>query len=154
MMKLKKIGVVGALLLLSLPAATQQGPLVVRLTVRHDGKEKPPPDQITISFDGHSAQIPVRDGKFKVPPEFTKANEVIFATDIGGDHILVTNLSGKLFSQEDWTLLLAERRYEQEHQSVIPKGTDIRSSCILVFESQHGDAGAAVFSPHCRSKRK
>jgi len=154
MMRLNTLGVVGLLLLLSLPAATQEGPLVVKLTVKHDGKEKPPPDQVTLSFDSHSAQLPVRDGKFKVPAEFAKAHEVTFAADLGGDHIQITNVSAKLFSNEDWTLVLADRRYGDEYRWVAPKGTHIRSSCILVFESKGKDPATAMLDPHCRSKRK
>jgi len=132
----------------------REGPLVVKLTVKHDGKDEPPPDQVTISFDSHSAQLPVRDGSFEVPPEFVKADEVTFAAEVGGDHIRITNLRGTMFSMEDWTLVLAERRFDEDHRWVIPKGTDVRSSCILEFESQDADPGIEVFDPNCRSKRR
>lgn len=154
MMTMSRLGIIGVVLLLFLPSGAQEGAMVVKLAVKHDGQDKPAPDHVTLSFEKHSVQIPVRDGKFEVPPEFVSAQKVTFAANVEGDHIRVSKLSGKLFKKESWTLLLAERCYGEDYQWVIPKGAAIRSSCILVFDSVHTDPGTAVFDAQCRSKRR
>jgi hypothetical protein len=154
MTNMSKLGVFGVLLLLLLPSIAQEGPMVVKLTVKHDGQEKPAPDHVTLSFDKHSVQVSVREGKFEVPTEATGAHRITFATDVGDDHIRVSKLSGKVLAMENWTLLLAERRYDDDHQWAVPKGTNIPASCMLVFDSVHADPGTVVFDPHCRSRRE
>ncbi|MGB0035612.1 MAG: hypothetical protein WBP79_09075 [Candidatus Acidiferrales bacterium] len=151
---MSKLGVIAVLLLSFFPSAAQDGTTVVKLTVKHDGKESPAPDHITLSFDDHSLQIPVRDGRFEVSPDVTGAQKVTIATDVEGDHIKVSDLSGKMFTQENWTLLLAERKYGEDYQWNVPKGAAIRSSCILVFDSVHTDPGTVAFVRHCRSRQK
>jgi hypothetical protein len=154
MTTLGKFGALGVLLTLPLPLVAQQKAAVVKLVVKHDGKEKPTPDYVTLSIDKHSVQIPVRAGRFEVPPEFVSAPKVTFAVDVEGDHILVPNLSGTLFTAEDWTILLVERRYDEAYQWAVPKGVVVRRPCILVFESPDTDPGTFVFYPDCRSKQK
>jgi hypothetical protein len=128
--------------------------MIVKLTVKHNGREKPAPDRVTLSFDNHSVQVPVRDGKFEVPSEAAGAESVTFAADVGKDHIRISKLSGDMLALEHWTLLLADRRYHDYYVSDVPKGTNIRESCVLVLESVHADPGTVVFNPHCRSRRE
>ncbi len=154
MTTLGKFGALGVLLTLPLPLVGQEKAAVVKLVVKHDGKEEPTPDHVTLSIDKHSVQIPVRAGRFEVPPEFVSAPKVTFAVDVEGDHILVPNLSGTLFTAEDWALLLAERRYDEDYRSAVPRGAVIRRSCILVFESPDMDPGRVVFYSACRTKQR
>jgi hypothetical protein len=99
-------------------------------------------------------QILVRNGKFEVPPEAIGADKITFVTDVGDDHIQISKLSGKVLVMENWTLLLAERRYGDDYQWAVPKAAKISASCMLVFDSVHADPGTVVFDPHCRSRRK
>lgn len=148
------IAMVGVLLPLFLSMTAQQEPAIVKLTVKHDGRERPAPDHVTLTFQDRSVRLPIRDSKFEVPIEFLRAPEVTIATDLGRDQIRVTRLSGKLIAYENWTLLLAERRYGEDHQSAVPKGANIRTSCMIVFESAHYDPGVVVFVTSCRKKTK
>ena len=143
----RKLGVLGVLLLSFLLSAAQEGTMVVKLTVKHDGQEKPAPDQVTLSFDDHSLQILVREGKFEVPPEVTNAREVTFVADIEGDRIRIAGISGRKFVHEDWTLVLADRDYGEDYQWILQKAkhADIRSSCILEFEPTDEGDGTFVF---------
>jgi hypothetical protein len=154
MTSLSKLVAIGLLLTLPPRLIAQEKATVVNLVVKHDGKEKPAPDHVTLSFDEHSVQIPVRDSRFEVPPEFVSAQNVTFAVDVEGAHILVSNLSGTLFMAENWTLLLAERRYDEGYRSAVPKGAVVRRSCILVFESPEMDPSRVVFCSGCRTKDK
>jgi hypothetical protein len=149
MNKMTKFGVLGMLLLLLLPSAIQGGPVVVKLTVKRDGQEIPGPTQITLTFNNHSVVVPVRSGKFEVPPEAVKARSVVFAANVGDDCIRIY-VSGENLTMEDWTLLIAEGRYDDEYQWMIPKGTNIPASCIIAYM----DSGIFTFYPHCRSRRK
>ena len=125
--------------------------MVVKLTVRHDGLERAAPEQITLTFDKHSVQIPLRDGTFEVPPQAAGARKISFAARVGDDQILIPDLSGTKLTQENWTLLLAERDYDEGYQWAVPKGSDIPATCILVFDSAR-DRATFVFYSHCRAK--
>jgi len=142
------------LLLPFLLSAAQERATVVKLTVKHDGQERPAPDHVTLSFDSHSLQIPVHQGKFEVPPEVVGARKVAFAADVEGDRVRITGIFGRKFLYEDWTLLLAEKDYGQGYQWILQKAkhAEIRSSCILEFEPTDEGEGTAVFVPHCRTK--
>jgi len=150
----RKLVGIGMLLMLLLPVVAQEKATIISLAVRHDGKEERPPDYVTLSFDRHSATIPVREGRFKIPPEFVSAQKVTFAADIESDRILIPDLPATRFAARDWTLLLAERRYDEGYQWAVPKGAAIRRSCILVFESTDTDPGTFSFYPGCRTKHK
>jgi hypothetical protein len=151
-----KFGVAGLLLLMlfPFPVVGQDGPMVIKLNVIHDGQEKSAPDHVTLFFNSHSVQILVRNGKFEVPAEAIGADKITFVTDIGDDHVQISKLSGKVLAMENWTLLLAERRYGDDYQWAVPKATKISASCMLVFDSVHADPGTVAFDPHCRSRRK
>jgi hypothetical protein len=154
MKKLTIFGAMGILLLSSLPSAAQQRSTTVHLRVMHDGHERPAPDHITLSFGDHSLRIPIREGKFEIPPEFVVAHKVTLATDVDGDRIRLSSITGEDFTQEDWTLLLADRAYDGDYQWAVPKGTNVRASCMMVFDSVHSDPGRVLIEQHCRSKNK
>lgn len=154
MMAKFRLGALTLLLLLLLPCSAQEGPVIVKLTIRHDGQVKSVPRHVTLTFDNHSARISVRDDKFEVPAEFLRAKKVTFATLLDSEQVRISNLSGREFKYEAWTLLLADHDYDEDYRSSVPKGADIRSSCILVLESVDIDPGAVVFQTSCRSNRK
>ena len=74
--------------------------------------------------------MPVRDGKFEVPPEITGALRVTFRADVDGDQIRISELpansSGWKAGHFSWRSgiiqIIADR--------AIPKETDIPASCI------------------------
>ena len=99
-------------------------------------------------------RIPVRKGKFEVQPEVVAARLVTFETDVEGDHIRLTHITGTDFTEEDWTLCLAERANDEYYDWPGPKRADIRASCILEFESIHTHSGRVHFEQNCRSKKK
>jgi hypothetical protein len=142
------------LLLSCLPLRAQDKPAVVKLTVKHDGQKKPAPASVTLRFGNHSVEVAVREDKFEVPPDIVKAEKVTFAADVEGDHIEIPGIAGGFFTWEAWTLLLAERRYDRSTQTGIPKGSNIRLSCVLMFDSAQADPGQARFVTPCRSKRR
>ncbi len=154
-MTMSRFAVLAVALQLLLPAVAQEQPMVMKLTVKHDGQNVPTPDQVTLSFNNRSVQVPVRDGRFEVPSEATWAQNVTFTAEIGDETIRMFKLPPEVLSLEDWTLLLAEKRYPPDYQWIVHKRrTNIRASCVLVLESVHADPGTGILNPHCRSKRK
>jgi hypothetical protein len=143
----------GMLLLSFLPAAAQQPPAIVNLKVIHNGRVRPAPAEIKVRFGGHSLRIPVREGKFEAPPELVSAQRVTLETDVAGSHIRLIHVNGKDFTQEDWTLRLAERINDDYYDWPGPKGADIPTTCMLEFDSVHSDPGRVLFEQHCRSKK-
>jgi hypothetical protein len=152
MMIAKWYGLAVLLGVLSLPSAAQSaGPVLVKLTVKHNGKEVPTPDRVTLNFDSHVLQILLQNGRFKVPAEVFALKEVSFSAVVDGNRIR-TVIPGTKFTQDMWTLLMADRHYDQDYASAVPKGAKVRSSCIMVFESLTTDPGTVQFDPHCRTK--
>jgi Gram-negative bacterial TonB protein C-terminal len=144
----------GVLLLLSLlPSAAQQS-AIVNLKIIHNGRPRPVPDHINLSFDDHSLEIPVQKGKFEVPPEFVAAPRVTFETDVEGSHIRLSDIAGADFTDEDWTVRLAERANDDYYAWRGPKTARIPSTCMLYLESIHEEPGRVYFEEHCRSKKE
>jgi hypothetical protein len=142
------------LLLSFLQSAAQQRPAIVNLTIIHNGRQRPAPAEIRVSFGGHSLRVPVREGKFEAPPELVAAQSVTLETDVEGSHIRLIHVNGKDFTQEDWTLRLAERANDDYYDWPGPKGANIPTTCMLEFELVHTDPGRVLFEQHCRSKKK
>jgi len=153
MKNLARFGTIGMLLLSLVQSAAQQPPTIVNLKVIHNGRQTLAPAEIKVSFAGHSLRIPVREGKFEVPPEIVAAQRVTLETDVAGSHIRLLHVNGKDFAQEDWTLRLAEQANENYYDWPGPKGADIPTTCMLEFESAHSDPGRVLFEQHCRSKK-
>jgi hypothetical protein len=143
----------GIVLVSLLQSTPQQRPRNVNLTVIRDGHEVAAPTEITVSFGGRSLRIPVRKGRFEVPPGVVAARRLLLQADVGGDHIRFTHLTGMDFTDQDWTLRLAERA-DDDYDWGGPKGADIATTCTLEFESPNEDPGRVQFEEHCRSKKK
>lgn len=88
-----------------------------------------------------------------VPWKILHAKSFSFSADVVGNHIEIVNLSPSELHYEDWTLLLADRRYPEDYASSIPKGADIRRSCMLVLDSEHLDPGVVMSQERCRTNR-
>lgn len=143
-----------ALVLSFLPTAAQQPPAIVNLKVIHDGRVTPAPAEIKVTFGGHSLRIPVQQGKFEAPPEVVSARRVTLETDIAGTHIRLIHVNGKDFTEEEWTLRLAEHINDDYYDWPGPKEADISTTCMLELESVHSEPGRVLFEQHCRSKKQ
>jgi hypothetical protein len=139
--------------LLGIPSIAQQKPYVVKLVVMHDRQERPAPDQIIFIFGDRSIPIPIREGRFEVPPELVGSKEFAVSADIGDDHIEVSGLTRMSLIREYWRLYLAEYSYGTEYQWMVPQGAKVYKTCILSFDSLSA-SGYFIFAEHGRSRRK
>lgn len=134
-------------------SAAQNSSYSVNLDVTTNGKSVPPPSKITLTLGKHFVQVPVLDGRFEVPQEMAlaeKTDDVSFSARVGEDEIRFSVDAGVL-RHENWSLRLADRRFENQYQSLIPKGESSRSVCVLVFAGKGTEASVLV-APHCRTK--
>jgi len=154
MSKQAALGLVSALLLVPLATAAQKKPIEIRFTVKHNGKTVANPDHATVTYGNHVEKVAVRTGKLEVPAEISQAKSWDLAAVIEGDRIEVKNLSQADLAYEDWTLHVADRHYQADYSSYVPKGASVRSTCILVLNSEHVDPGLVIFQTRCRSKLK
>jgi len=145
-------GLIGAILLLSVFPAAQEKQIEIKLTIKYNDHTVPNPDHITLSSDGYVAKVAVTNGKFNVPAELAHAKTWNLAAVIIGNQIQIFNLSQGDLEYEIWTLYLADHRYNGKYASAVPKGAEIRSSCMLVLDSQFVDPGVTIFQTHCRKK--
>jgi hypothetical protein len=148
----QKSMLISAFLLVSIHCAAQQKPTEIKLRIKHNGQIVANPDRITLTDGDHVENVAVRNGKFEVPGEISHAKSWRFTVVIRGYQIQIRNLSQSELAYADWTLLVADHRYNGEYASEFPRGADIRSSCVLVLESEHIDPGLVISQTHCRSK--
>lgn len=146
------IGVLSTCLTLCVCSGAQEKPTEITLTVKHNGKTVPNPDHILVSFGDQAQTLAVRNGKLRVPAEISHAKTWSLMARIKRDQIEVRNLSRSALEYDDWTLHIADRHYEGDYSSHVPKGTDVRSTCIVVLNSEHIDPGLVIFQTHCRSR--
>jgi hypothetical protein len=153
MVKRPEFGALAILSLFLVSSAGQEHPSAFRLMIRHDGKPRPAPSHVVLSFDNQSATLCVRDGRFEVPAGAVGAKEVTLGMVLDGEEVRLSGLSGKEFQYEEWMLLLADHDYGEDHRYAVPKGARIRPSCLLELESVNIDPGLVIFETQCRSNR-
>jgi hypothetical protein len=145
--------VLGAMLLPIPFLMGQEKPIVIRLKVFHDGQESPTPNQITLSFDKQRLNIPVKNGTFEVPSKVLTASEVGVSADIDKSHVS-TAIPHEFFEDIfSWEISIADKRYGEDVDYVVPKGANLPRSCIIAIIPTNRDGGA-MFDPHCRTKPK
>lgn len=148
----RKLRAAGMAILMTLPfvlASGQTKHLFVTLHVKHDGKTIPSPERVTLAFGPRSLTLHRWGGRFEVPSSVLEVKNIHLLTTIGDEQIRVSGIDGNEFRQDEWTLLLADRQYDDDNQWVVPKSVPVRSSCIVLFESEVSE-GTALFEPHCR----
>lgn len=150
---LTRLIVLGVMILQIPFSMGQDKPVVIRLKVFHDGQERPVPDQITLSFDKQTRKIPLKKGAFEVPSQFLAAAEVGIGVDIDRSHIDTVVPKESFVNVFSWEISIADKQYGKDVEYAVPKGADIRKSCIMVVVPLDRD-GWWMFDPHCRSKRK
>ena len=148
----RKLGLLSALLVAGICCPAQQNLREIRLTIKYNGRVVPNPTNITLTSDGHVVQVRVQNDKFTIPIEISQAKVWNFTAAVRNSRIQLHNLSQREMAYEDWTLLLADRRYTGTHSSEFPKGADVRSSCVLILESRHIDPGLVISQTHCRTQ--
>ena len=98
--------------------------------------------------------MPIKDGTFEVPSEVLKAARtdlVAVEMNLPKDGIHIP-LSAYDFNNHTWKLILDDWRFPKEYQNVIPKGSDTRSACVLVFSGNGEDT--FLLDVNCRHKIK
>lgn len=130
------------------PAAT---PLTVSLTVKHNGKVRKPPGPITLTFDNRSIPVRLYRGRFTVPRKALQNGEVTVSLRIRRETVRFY-VRPFMLKESTWTLFMADQGYRNNDiDFIVPKDADIRSSCILMVESEFTE-GRLQFTPHCRSR--
>src|SRR4051812_34694651 len=112
--------------LLPIYSAAQDKPTEVTLTVKYNAQTVASPDNILLRSSDYTRTVAVTKGRFAVPWEISHANRFRFSVDVVGGHIEMVNLPASAFQYEDWSLLLADRRYPEDYASSVSRGADIR----------------------------
>jgi TonB family protein len=128
-------------------------PRTIGLAIELNGEAIPPLPGVSLTFDGRTLNLPVQNGQFTVPIDVVRAKSVEFSFLLPEDQISTT-LDGGDFASESWTLFLADRRFDANFQTGVPKGAKVRFSCFLEFDSKWTDPGTTIFDPHCRTHLK
>jgi hypothetical protein len=143
----------GLLVFLSLPLTAQEVPSAIKFSIVHNGHTKPVPEVIVLNMDGHTSNLLVQGDTLRVPVEFAHAPSFSLVTVIDREQIHIPELSVRELQYESWTIFLADHQYDQEHQAMVPKGEEVRTSCILALASTKAPAVSPIFVSYCRIKR-
>lgn len=80
-----------------------------------------PGKKIAVVSDGRSIEVPIRHGRFQVPPDALEKEEVEIGMRVGQEKIRLRVRSNKL-TESIWTLFVADRRYNNKDLDwMIPK---------------------------------
>src|SRR5216684_927146 len=150
----RMLGLLGAFLSLSIYSTAQEKPAEIRLTIKYDGRIVPNPGHITVNSKNYVASVAVTNGKFTVPIEISRAKTWSFAVVVLGNQMQMLDLSQSELKYEDWTLCLADHHFNEECIHALPKDTDVRSSCVLVLDSERIDPGLTILQRPCRRRKK
>jgi hypothetical protein len=134
----------------------ENGSVFVNLNVTKNGRElAQPPQKITLMIGQHSTEILIRQGRFEVPTEILLAakTERVGVLAIAAADQLRFSVDAGVFQHEIWSLRLADRRFDDYTQSLIPKGESPRSICVLEFSDKHSEV-SAILASHCRTPVK
>jgi hypothetical protein len=137
-------------LLFSVVLGAQNLPTFIDFTIMLNGEKQASPCTVTLTFEGRSVKIIVRNGRLEIPAEVLVKDKITFSATVGGDQIRISDIPGAKFENEKWTLVLEDHRFPVEFQPM-PEGAKVRSSCAVVFESKSNE-GTVLLDPHCRSK--
>jgi hypothetical protein len=120
--------------------------------VKLNGEPVAPSNQINLTVGNHSIQVPFQNGRFEAPLEVLQAGSVGFSIVVGKDRVQIEGIYGGKFTSDEWTLMLADKRFPDDYRRGINR-SDIRSSCVLVFDSEYWE-GTVLTATRCRSKIK
>jgi hypothetical protein len=96
-----------------------------------------------------SVPRPVKDGLLLVPEAMANGSELGIQARIGKEQIEIWGISTAALN-ESWTIELADRKKQGENYYFsVPKGWNVRSSCLIEFEPLNGD-GMGMAVSNCR----
>ena len=111
---MEKFGLAAVFLLLTTCCAGQEKTLEIKLTIKHNGQMVRNPGHVTLRSGDHMESVAVRDGKFEIPTEISRAKSWRLSLLIKDSQIEIGNLSPRDLSYENWILHFADRRYSEE----------------------------------------
>jgi hypothetical protein len=90
---------------------------------------------VILTSGGHATTLPVEQSKLLVPQQAAAAPTFTFQTEIGGDPLTVSDIRTGKLEESSWTIVLSDHNFPEKYRRVIPRGTNPRSACVIVFES-------------------
>jgi hypothetical protein len=130
-------------------------PVTIELSVVRNGRLRPGPAFVIVTFGERSLRLTVTNGKFQAPPEVFNQSGVVVEMDLDDTHIRISDEPGWVFTVESWTLRIAERFDSVYYNFPGPRNAvSIPESCLLGLESLYLEPGRERFVRNCRSKLK
>lgn len=145
--------VLGTIWLLAVHATAKEGTVPIALKIRHNGRVQPSPSQVTFEFGGRIQEVQVRNGSLELPPELRAAKSVTISFKLKKERIRIPNLTLSKFTGGNWTVLLEDKSYGDDYKWAVPKGANVRSSCIWLFEPSDAE-GTSAFVEGCRTEAR
>jgi hypothetical protein len=149
----RAISVIAGIAALVSTAAADPASRRVKLAILHDGRSVSPPGDLTITFDGKTIEVPIVDGALAVPADAASAGRADVAMKLGGEDIRIPALHTTMFQLSEWTLMLADKRYDEGYQSEMLPGVEVRRTCIVRYDSPDAEPTVSIVDK-CRSKSR
>jgi hypothetical protein len=129
-------------------AQQSQGPYQVQLHVLLNGRPTSLPTEVFVKSDGRSIILPVVAGNIIVPNEFGTRSNLMIQARIGSDIIRIPNMPSSGL-RTSWTIILADKMFDEEYQYMLPKKADNHSACFVLFEPKDAEDWVLPV-PNCR----
>jgi hypothetical protein len=111
----------------------------------------PSPDEIKITLNNHSVQVPVRNSRFDVPSEIAKTKDKIIIEMCVNDEIIRLAFSNNDFVFEYWKIYLADKAYSENLEFDVKPEVNVPSLCVVLVDNRKLAAITGVFR-ECRKK--
>jgi hypothetical protein len=140
--------VLGVFLLLHVRGFAGQESYEVPLSVVHNGRPSSLPFKVVVKNRGRSITVPVKAGHILVPVEMATGPALTIQARIGHDIIRIPGIPVSALGSS-WKIVLADESFGEDYENALPKGTNVRSACLIVFEPKRGD-GTVLGVSNCR----
>jgi hypothetical protein len=142
------MSIVAFVLFCSICVAQSENALIT-LKAKRGGPIPIGPSRLIIGADADALRFETSTGKFSVPRTTTSGKKLTLLTSVNGKRLYIPDISDVMLDYPTWTVLLANKTYGVDYQWAVPKGSDVKSSCIVTFESPT-EEGRFMFVSGCR----
>jgi len=126
----------------------QQRAHEVALRVVKNGEPTRLPTNVIVRNGVRSITLPIEAGHIVIPADFATGTTLTVEARVGQDLIKIRGIPSSAL-ESSWTILMADKSFGVDYPNALPKGTNVRLACLIVFEPIDGD-GTVLGVSKCR----
>jgi len=134
--------------LLPMKSFAQQRAHEVPFRVVNNGEPTRPPVNVIVRNGIRSITLPIEASHIVIPADFATGTTLTIEARVGQDLIKIPGIPLSAL-ESSWTNILADKSFGDDYRNALPKGTNVRSACLVVFDPVDGD-GTVLGVSKCR----